>query len=259
MRILLIASVLGVGMLVGGFAALFIPAPHAIYTRPNTMSTIDSEEPTGTSTAPTASTTNTLAQSESAYAKPVYKKAVTTVFWVGEGADASNDFISNTSSAWSTNWQEQFGGYDDPNTRCGLLPCTFTPKENPFYIALPYNDLTDDGVRKASASNIPWFQSVKHRESVVKNRWIEIRYRGKSCYGQWEDTGPNEYDDFDYVFGTAEPKNVFGLKAGLDVSPAIRDCLSLSGNNVTEWRFIEESEVPPGPWRDVITTSDVAH
>ena len=40
-------------------------------------------------------------------------------------------------SAWDQNWQENFGGYDDPDRRNGYLPAGFMPTLNPFYIALP--------------------------------------------------------------------------------------------------------------------------
>ena len=36
--------------------------------------------------------------------------------------------------------------------------------------------------------------------------------------------------------------------AGLDVSPAVRDYLGLNETDVTDWRFVEFSEVPRGPW-----------
>ena len=36
--------------------------------------------------------------------------------------------------------------------------------------------------------------------------------------------------------------------AGLDVSPAVRDYLGLQPTDVTDWRFVDFSEVPRGPW-----------
>jgi hypothetical protein len=36
--------------------------------------------------------------------------------------------------------------------------------------------------------------------------------------------------------------------AGLDVSPAVRDYLGLKETDVTEWKFVDFSEVPRGPW-----------
>jgi hypothetical protein len=186
-----------------------------------------------------------------------YKKVLTTMFWAGEGADDSNGFISNVPSAWDGNWMISFGGEDDPNDRCGYYPCGFTPKENPFYFALPYNDLDRKGKRKENAKQVPWFDEFKEKKSIIKNQWIEVRYNGESCYGQWQDVGPFQEDDFDYVFGDSPHKNTQGVGAGLDLSPAFFTCLGLNTNREVEWRFVEKENVPEGPWKEIITTSDV--
>ena len=62
---------------------------------------------------------------------------------------------------------------------------------------------------------------------------------------------------FDYVFGDKKPKNNTNDHAGLDVSPAVKDYLTLSDIDKVDWRFIDEDEVPDGPWKSTITTSDV--
>src|SRR5438874_2455120 len=67
-----------------------------------------------------------------------WKPAIATVFWVGEGPTADNGFIANVKNAWDGEWQAHYGGVDDPHDRCGYWPCSFRPRENPFYIALPY-------------------------------------------------------------------------------------------------------------------------
>ena len=36
--------------------------------------------------------------------------------------------------------------------------------------------------------------------------------------------------------------------AGLDVSPAVRAFLGMEDTDVTDWKFVEFSEVPHGPW-----------
>jgi hypothetical protein len=41
--------------------------------------------------------------------------------------------------------------------------------------------------------------------------------------------------------------------AGLDVSPAVRDYLDVPGSGRTNWRFIQDSELPAGPWLDIVT------
>jgi hypothetical protein len=181
-----------------------------------------------------------------------FKLATTTVFWVGEEASKENGFIHNRSSAWDTDWMEHFGGEDDPEDRCGYLPCDFKPKQNPFYVALPYQDLGRLGFHKWSARSIPWYREAINAgaRSVVEGRWLEIHHGERICYAQWMDVGPYETDDFSYVFGNASrPLNAEGLGAGLDVSPAVRDCLDFQGAAFTAWRFVEESQVPNGPWR----------
>ena len=63
---------------------------------------------------------------------------VTTVFWVGEKPTPNNP-VPNTRSAWDANWVGNFGGFDDPDTsnRRNFIPANFTPRQNPFYCALP--------------------------------------------------------------------------------------------------------------------------
>jgi hypothetical protein len=50
------------------------------------------------------------------------------------------------------------------------------------------------------------------------------------------------------VFGNERPKPNLNQGAGLDVSPAVRDYLGLKETDVTDWRFVNFSEVPRGPW-----------
>jgi len=182
-----------------------------------------------------------------------WKTAIATVFWVGEESSDENGHIPNAASAWDRHWLDHYGGVDDPEDRCGYDPCAFKPKENPFYVALPYDDMTESGARKATASVVPWRASA--RRSALKNRWIAIRANGHTCYAQWQDVGPFESDDADYVFGDSEePKNKQGLAAGIDLSPAVRDCLKVEPFSHVTWRHVNDKDVPEGPWRKVVTT-----
>jgi hypothetical protein len=180
-----------------------------------------------------------------------FKSTITTVFWVGEGATPDNGYIQNYSSYWDVHWMKHFGGVDSPVNRKGYLPAAFTPKENPFYVALPFAETDSTGKLKDIVKRIPGYGQ---QTPLTKNRWVEIRYKGKSCFGQWQDVGPFGEDDFDWVFGSAtKPKNQFGEKAGLDVSPAIAGYLGIEGSGRAEWRFVEEKDVSPGPWKSVVT------
>jgi hypothetical protein len=55
-------------------------------------------------------------------------------------------------------------------------------------------------------------------------------------------------DHWQYVFGNERPKPNLNKGAGLDVSPAVRDYLGLNETDVTDWKFVEFSDVPRGPW-----------
>jgi hypothetical protein len=173
-----------------------------------------------------------------------------TVFWIGE-APTENNPVPNDRSAWDLNWQKNLGGYDDPENRNGYQPADFKPRLNQFYIALPYNDLLPDGSHRPEAHEvIPWFwQNYMGKGiSVCKGRWICIRHGDKSCYAQWEDVGPFEVDHWQYVFGNERPRVNRNGNAGIDLSPAVRDYLGITSGAAVSWRFVENEEVPEGPW-----------
>ena len=177
---------------------------------------------------------------------------ITTVFWIGEQPTQNNP-VPNTKSSWDANWRENYGGYDnpDPSTRKNYIPVSFVPRQNPFYVALPYNDVTRGRFKPEARLVIPWFKQSFREEgqSVCRGRWLAIRKGNKTAYAQWEDCGPFRTDHFQYVFQNERPKMNLNRGAGLDVSPAVRDYLGLQSTDVTDWQFVEVRDVPPGPWR----------
>jgi hypothetical protein len=137
-------------------------------------------------------------------------------------------------------------------------------EENSYYCALPFNNMVYQGQND-------------ELKKQMKNRWLEIKNldNGKTAYAQWEDCGPWFVNDADYVFagdGRARPRaeaaydgmfDIYGNpsssrkiqnKAGIDVSPRVRDCLALHDIGVVDWRFVDSSEVPDGPWKARIST-----
>lgn len=100
--------------------------------------------------------------------------------------------------------------------------------------------------------------------SLLKNRWLKLLREGRVCYAQWEDSGPYIYDDRRYVFGAddSRPKNHQAHNAGLDVSAAVRDFLGFSGlnndENRVDWQFVDDDDVPDGPWKRVVTRRQVS-
>ena len=182
---------------------------------------------------------------------PWKAQIVTTVFWIGE-KPAPNNPVPNRVSCWDKDWTKNYGGLDDPNpaNRSNYIPVKFTPRQNPFYCALPYNDKAREGHRPEAPRIVPWFNEAYQGPAVstCKSRWIAIRKGNRVAYAQWEDAGPFRTDHWQYVFGNERPKPNQNKGAGLDVSPAVRDYLGLQGTDVTDWRFVDFSEVPRGPW-----------
>ena len=198
-------------------------------------------------------TLNTLAKPPVASHRefPWKKDIVTTTFWVGELPTANNP-VPNRASSWDKNWTQNYGGYDDPDRskRRDLIPVKFTPRQNPFYIALPYNDKAREGHRPEAPQVVPWFKEAYKGPAVstLKGRWVAIRKGNRTAYAQWEDAGPFRTDHWQYVFGNERPRPNLNKGAGLDVSPAVRDYLGMQDTDVTDWKFVEFNEVPRGPW-----------
>lgn len=184
-----------------------------------------------------------------------WKRDITaTIFWIGERPTANNP-TPNHKSSWDTRWEVNYGGYDDPNPANrtkGYRPRGFIPGQNPFYVALPYNDVQSAGRTKPEARRvIPWFKDRFKGEgkTTLKGQWLVIRYKDRFCFAQWEDCGPFVTDDWQYVFGRARPKNASNNGAGIDLSPAVRDYLKLKSGAKVDWRFVKTSEIRNGPWK----------
>ena len=197
----------------------------------------------------------TLARSPSGY--PWHPGTVASVFGPDEDAHPDNAFITNAKSAWDKDWRRH------------------APHENQFFVAVPYADYLDDGAFNPDNARIPWHRANITGRSELKNRWVQITRRaGKrtlTAYGQVEDVGPSDQrtaagvSDPDYVFGPpghdrsdpilVKPRNTFGLRAGIDLSPAVARALKINGSGTVNWRFVEAEDVPEGPWTKDVTTS----
>ena len=118
-----------------------------------------------------------------------WKKSITaTIFWIGEQPTARNP-TPNCKSSWDTKWAVNFGGYDNPDpahriadhARGEFRPKAFIPQLNPFYVALPYNDVINHRAHKPEASRvIPWFARMNPEpgKTVLKGRWIQLHRNG---------------------------------------------------------------------------------
>ncbi|MGY1594281.1 hypothetical protein ACI79D_20080 [Geodermatophilus sp. SYSU D00708] len=209
---------------------------------------------------------------------PVHSSIVATTFWVGEIADPDADDGSQLISAYDDNWLESYGGCDgveidgvcETERRVAsnnYFPTRMTPKQNPFYLDLPFDDVNDPSAAAQRSTVVPWAHDPGWEEkltdpeqSIMKNRWVAIRKGERVCYGQIQDAGPSVYDDARYVFGTddARPANQRFNGAGMDVSPALNGCLGFTDLNGSDdrvdWWFVDDADVPDGPWLILVTT-----
>ena len=205
---------------------------------------------------------------------PWHNNIVSTTFWVGEIFEPGPNG-SQVISTYDGKWEQHYGGCDGvvTNGKCetekrvasnGYFPRHMTPKQNPFYLDLPYDDVNDPIGAAERARVIPWATKAIYRKvlanpnlSLMKNHWVEIQKGSRVCYGQIEDAGPGQYHDAAYVFGTKPPKNKLYNHAGMDVSPALNGCLAfkeLDGDtDVVRWRFVGAHKVPKGPWTKLVT------
>lgn len=239
---------------------------------------------------------------------PLHAQIVSTTFWVGEIFNATLADGSQICSTYDSEWALHFSGVragvvpasaagcagstyggcdgmaDAAHTRCvteartaanDYFPTTGPrPRENPFYLDLPYDDVHDLTSFARRCSVVPWSGDVGFAGhctdpgfSYLKNRWVELTGPGGgTCFGQVEDAGPSHgslYHDAAYVFGSSDARPVQGQfnDAGLDVSPALNGCLGYSEldgqSDLVSWRFIDAVDVPAGPWTSVVTTSGV--
>lgn len=214
---------------------------------------------------------------------PWHTDIVATTFWVGEIHDPDAPDGSQVHSAYDSFWYESYGGCDgrivagsceteERTEEESWLPRNMTPLENPFYLDLPFDDVNNLRAFTIRSYVIPWAGDPGYagREadksfSYMKNRWVRITKGDRECYGQIQDAGPSLYDDDNYVFSDndARPANTNFNGAGLDVSPALNGCLgfeALNGaNDRVNWQFVDDEDVPDGPWLEIVTTRQVQH
>ncbi|MGW5641939.1 hypothetical protein ACWEV3_06500 [Saccharopolyspora sp. NPDC003752] len=212
-------------------------------------------------------------------AYPPHTGIVATTFWVGEVLDPGSPDGSQRLSAYDADWLASYGGCDgvERDGRCDterrtaandFFPTRMTPRQNPFYLDLPFDDRNDPAAFERRGRVVPWAgdpgyagRAADRSSSFMKNRWVRIQHGAAVCFGQIEDAGPGEYDDAAYVFGTDDrrPANTRFNGAGMDVSPALNGCLGLreldGQHDVVDWRFVDDVDVPPGPWTRIVTTS----
>ena len=212
---------------------------------------------------------------------PWHTAIVATTFWVGEIFDPNAADGSQVYSTYDSSWEAHYGGCDGVSSQGGCqtekrlapdyFPQHMSPKENPFYLDLPFDDINNATAFRQRCNVEPWAKDPGYAGhctdpnfSYMKNYWVRIKgTNGQTCYGQIQDAGPGQYHDATYVFGgsNSRPVNHRYGGAGMDVSPALNGCLGMKELNgdtdKLSWQFATKDNVPPGPWTKIVTTSGV--
>ncbi len=282
--------------------ALYVDEIHLVPAGGGTSTPTATPSPTSTRTpTPTPTRTSTPGPTPTASPSPTpaaggtypwHTNITAVIFWIGEDYDPNSSNGSQAISAYDSQWQAHYGGCDGDTSSgsCatehlsasnGYFPLHITPHENPYYLDLPFDDLNDSTAYAERCQVIPWANQPGYAGhctdgnqssqpfSYMKNRWVHLRHNGRDCYGQIEDAGPYVYHDANYVFSTSDARPASGQSnnAGLDVSPALRDCLGFTGtspqdqlnnqSNSVDWQFVDASAVPAGYWTRLVTSSPV--
>jgi len=197
---------------------------------------------------------------------PRHTSVPASVFQIGVEVPGQGEDAQSVRSGWDRNWAAHFGGcdgYGSAGVTCrsdlagrtspDWFPVALVPKENPYYVGLPYNDLDDLAGRAAS----PWAHDPGYAQhladpafSLLKNRWVQVTGSTGSCYAQVEDTGPGP-SDAGYVLGAARP----GHTPAINLSPAVARCIGVTDAATgirVDWAFVDRP--PTGPWTAVLTT-----
>ena len=171
---------------------------------------------------------------------PWHTNVMSKLIWIGQDGKKA--------SAWDANWMRDFNGADTPQERNGYSPAGHACGRNPFYVSLPFNDLAHADLAQKWLPK-GWSRAARNGTpvSACKDRWVDLKNaRGDDCLAQWEDAGPHGDDRASYVFGADAPREDV---SGIGLSPAVAAYLQMTSDaRWVSWRFVDESNVRPGPW-----------
>jgi hypothetical protein len=91
-----------------------------------------------------------------------------SLFWIGKD--------EKTGSAWDANWLKENGGVDSPTDRNGFASAGHPSRVNPFYVALPFNDLAH----------------ADEAEKWVPRGWAKPDFQGKGGLRRQGPLGANQ-------------------------------------------------------------------
>ena len=118
-----------------------------------------------------------------------------------------------------------------------FFPTQMTPKQNPFYLDLPVIDRS------------------------LKNRWVQLQKDGVPVMARSRTPVRRSTTTPPTSSATPVPRTPGSTAPASTSRPALNGCLGFSqlngASDRVDWRFVEQSDVPAGPWTRIITTNPV--
>ena len=164
-------------------------ASHNGWKRPRPTKTTPAPSKTTTPPAPTKAPTPTPTQTPApgptqadvGRTYPVHTGIVSTTFWVGEIFDPNASDGSQMISTYDSSWYANYGGCDGVAAagKCatekrvssnGYFPTSMKPRQNPFYLDLPYDDVNDTTGYAQRCAVIPWANDPGYAASARTRR-----------------------------------------------------------------------------------------
>ena len=112
---------------------------------------------------------------------PLHTDIVATTFWVGEIFDPNAADGSQVYSTYDAQWEAHYGGCDgvpvgsdcrtERRTAANdYFPTAMSPRQNPFYLDLPFDDINDDAAFHQRGQVIPWAGEPAYAKDINDRR-----------------------------------------------------------------------------------------
>ena len=184
---------------------------------------------------------------------------VTTVFWIGEEA-AGNNPVPNFSSSWDLNWEQSYGGFDNPNPRRPqpqFRPGQFHPPPKPLLhrAALQRRDSRDN--QAGSQNRHPVGSATSSSAASGRKASPSATIAGlpsaaappaKSATPNGAIAAPSAPITGITSSATRNPSPTSTrAPASMSRPPCAIICNSAAPMR-PDWKFVEVGDVPNGPW-----------
>ncbi len=177
---------------------------------------------------------------------------ITTEFWIGEGSTPISS-TTNVASSWDEDWRANNHGSDSPWNRNGYASGSHASTLNPFYVALPFNDLAfPDKARRWLPDG--WYLAARRmasRSPPARTAGLRSRTRAATSASRSGRMSGR------YATTTRNTSSARSARSALATTMPVstshrpwRNTLASRTKTARRppWRFVDDEEVRPGAW-----------